>query len=86
MLTTAQKASILLRNGVVVPEGLASDRAGQWSTAVDELFDDYVASRAERSLREAEEARQLEPAQSPGRDLLPAPPHHQLRIAPLFAW
>ncbi|RZL87491.1 MAG: hypothetical protein EOP82_26405 [Variovorax sp.] len=52
MLTTAQKASILLRNGVVVPE-LAAD-------AVNDLFDDYVASRAARSLQEAEEARQLD--------------------------
>jgi len=59
MLDTAQKALLLRRNGVPVPE-LPADGVARWHAAVDALFDQYVAQRAARSLQEAEEARELE--------------------------
>jgi hypothetical protein len=59
MLDTAHKASLLRRNGVAVPQ-LPAEGSEPWRAAVDALFDEYVALRASRSLREAEEARELE--------------------------
>ncbi|VTU15329.1 hypothetical protein H6CHR_00194 [Variovorax sp. PBL-H6] len=59
MLDTAYKASLLRRNGVAIPE-LSAEGTGPWRAAVDALFDEYVAVRARRSLREAEEAHELE--------------------------
>ncbi|PZQ77863.1 MAG: hypothetical protein DI563_02160 [Variovorax paradoxus] len=66
MLSSFQKADILARAGVNVPmaspavnhdDGPApSDR---WLQEIDNLFAGYVARRAARSLREAEEARTL---------------------------
>ena len=59
MLSTVHKADLLRRYGVAVPEPSA-DGMGAWSMAIDAVFDAYVAQRAEKSLREAEEARELE--------------------------
>lgn len=59
MLSTAHKANLLRRYGIAIPEPSA-DGTGPWSVAIDALFDAYVAQRAEKSLREAEEARELE--------------------------
>jgi len=74
MLTTDQKETILRRAGVAVPafpSPRASDQqqqqqadgpknaAEQWARTIDTLFVEYSAARAARSLREAEETRQL---------------------------
>lgn len=58
MLTTLQKADILRKSGVDVPA--CADAAVEWSSRVDSLFVDYVAARAAKSLRDAEEVRQLD--------------------------
>ena len=68
MLSTTQKANILKKAGVQVPEMPTSDAATagglhttrEWATAVENLYVSYVAARAAKSLREAEEARQLD--------------------------
>ena len=62
MLTTAQKAAILQKTGAAVPEAAAdatAEAASEWSATVNMLFVSYVAARAAKSLRDAEEARQL---------------------------
>ena len=58
MLTTAQKAEILRKSGCPVP--VAGDRPQAWDRAIDALFVEYVAARAAKSLRDAEDARQLD--------------------------
>lgn len=62
MLTTAHKAAILQKTGVAVPALPAGigEALREWSAAVDSLFVSYVAARAAKSLRDAEELRQLE--------------------------
>jgi hypothetical protein len=71
MLTTVQKAGILLRSGVAVPAlptavefdgSIASaeaDAMQEWTVLVENLFISYAAARAAKSLRDAEEARQI---------------------------
>lgn len=58
MLTTVQKADILRKSGLDVPA--CPEAAEAWSVRVDALFVDYVAARAAKSLRDAEEVRQLD--------------------------
>lgn len=58
MLTTVQKADILRKSGVEIPA--CPEVTRDWARRVDALFVDYVAARAAKSLRDAEEARQLE--------------------------
>lgn len=75
MLTIAQKADILQKTGIAVPaapapspltavqEGPATTETSamvRWTAAVEALFVSYVAARAAKSLRDAEERRQLE--------------------------
>jgi hypothetical protein len=71
MLTTVQKAKILGQAGFEVParpaEAVPPDSApGQdtplqrWIKAVEILYSGYAAARAAKSLRDAEEARQLD--------------------------
>jgi hypothetical protein len=71
MLTTVQKANILGKAGFDVPacpvDAAAADPlCGQdtalqrWIKAVEILYATYAAARAAKSLREAEEARQLD--------------------------
>lgn len=68
MLTPAQKATILGKAGFQIPaspaptraEAADQDAAAQdWIKAVETLYVSYVAARAAKSLRDAEEARQL---------------------------
>ncbi|WP_076997532.1 hypothetical protein [Variovorax sp. KK3] len=59
MLDTVSKAGVLRRNGINVPAPSAQNTQA-WQSAVDALFDVYVVQRAARSLREAEEAYELE--------------------------
>lgn len=66
MLTSFQKAEILARSGAAVPapapathEGGGPSTSDKWQREIDNLFAGYVARRAARSLREAEEARTL---------------------------
>lgn len=74
MLTIAQKADILQKTGIAVPAAPAPSplpdvQDGQttaepsamarWTAAVEALFVSYVAARAAKSLRDAEERRQL---------------------------
>ena len=63
MLTTSHKASILRKAGVAVPaQPIDADMhvAGTgWANAIETLYVAYVAARAAKSLRDAEEARQL---------------------------
>lgn len=68
MLTTAHKANILRRAGVAVPPAamtflLTQEQRAQamqqWESTIDNLFVEYAAARAAKSLRDAEEARQL---------------------------
>jgi hypothetical protein len=63
MLTTSHKASILRKAGVAVPaQPVDADMhaAGSgWAKAIETLYVAYVAARAAKSLRDAEEARQL---------------------------
>jgi hypothetical protein len=58
MLTTVQKADILRKSGVDVPA--CPEVTSEWTHQVDALFVDYVAARAAKSLRDAEEVRQLD--------------------------
>jgi hypothetical protein len=58
MLTTVQKADILRKSGVDLPA--CPEAANAWTSRVDALFVDYVAARAAKSLRDAEEVRQLD--------------------------
>lgn len=58
MLTTVQKADILRKSGLDIPACPESSAA--WVGRVDALFVDYVAARAAKSLRDAEELRQLD--------------------------
>lgn len=58
MLTTVQKADILRKSGLAIPA--CPEAAGDWTGRVDALFVDYVAARAAKSLRDAEEVRQLD--------------------------
>jgi len=63
MLDTTQKANILRRTGVDVPsppqaaEGIA---LAAWTATIERLFVGYAAARAAKSLRDAEEVRQLD--------------------------
>ena len=72
MLTTDQKETILRRAGIAVPvfpSSRATDQqqqadgeqnaAQRWARTIDTLFVEYSAARAARSLRDAEETRQL---------------------------
>lgn len=68
MLTTAHKANILRRAGITVPpastsfllnEGERAEALHRWESTIDNLFVDYAAARAAKSLRDAEEQRQL---------------------------
>ncbi|OUM02212.1 hypothetical protein [Variovorax sp. JS1663] len=59
MLDTVSKVDILRRNGIVVPARPAPETEA-WKAAVDALFDLYVVQRAAHSLRQAEEACDLE--------------------------
>ncbi|MGJ7486465.1 hypothetical protein ACSFA2_14470 [Variovorax sp. LT2P21] len=58
MLTTVQKADILRKSGLDIPA--CPEAAREWAGRVDALFVDYVAARAAKSLRDAEEVRQLD--------------------------
>lgn len=58
MLTTIQKADILRKSGLAIPA--CPEAASEWTRRVDALFVDYVAARAAKSLRDAEEIRQLD--------------------------
>ncbi len=70
MLTPFLKAEILRKTGFVVPAVPAQAEDGdavgdnhgfmQWVAAVEAMFVTYVAARAAKSLRDAEEARQLD--------------------------
>ncbi|MEJ8854416.1 hypothetical protein WKW79_07545 [Variovorax robiniae] len=74
MLTVAQKANILRKAGIPVPPGPdehplengASSTAEPaltaeaWAATVNVVFVTYAAARAAKSLRDAEEARQLQ--------------------------
>jgi hypothetical protein len=73
MLTTSQKANILRKAGLQVPAAPTSvsedashpadelhKLAKEWSTTVENLYVTYAAARAAKSLRDAEEARQLD--------------------------
>lgn len=64
MLSTLQKAEILMRAGIAVPALPHASPGGEeipsrWRQEVDNLYAAYVAARAARSLREAEETRTL---------------------------
>ena len=74
MLTTTQKADILQKTGIAVPAAPAPcplpdvqesaaaaepSAMARWTAAVEALFVSYVAARAAKSLRDAEERRQL---------------------------
>lgn len=64
MLSTIQKADILVRVGIAVPamppSALDSEHISpRWRQEVENLFTGYVADRAARSLRESEAARTL---------------------------
>ena len=74
MLTVAQKANILRKAGIPVPPGPDEEphesgasptaepalTAEAWATTVNVVFVTYAAARAAKSLRDAEEARQLQ--------------------------
>jgi hypothetical protein len=64
MLSTEHKANILRKAGYAVPSVPGSaDSIYQtpqcWGKAIDTLYVSYAASRAAKSLRDAEEARML---------------------------
>ncbi|WP_432727704.1 hypothetical protein [Variovorax sp. W6] len=64
MLSTEHKANILRKAGYAVPArpGNADSTyqtAQCWAKAIDTLYVTYAASRAAKSLRDAEEARML---------------------------
>jgi hypothetical protein len=74
MLTVAQKANILRKAGIPVPPGPDEPLPGMgasstaepalsadaWAATVNVAFVTYAAARAAKSLRDAEEARQLQ--------------------------
>lgn len=69
MLNTEHKANILRKAGYTVPAQPGTpdsiyQTAQCWSKAVDTLYVSYSASRAAKSLRDAEEARMLAMLQS----------------------
>lgn len=66
MLTSEQKADILRKTGFTVPDAPTASSADaepatvqQWRAQIESMFVTYVAARAAKSLRDAEEARQL---------------------------
>ncbi|MDN6884887.1 hypothetical protein QMO14_14885 [Variovorax sp. CAN2819] len=64
MLSTEHKANILRKAGYAVPAGPGKadsiyQTAQCWAKAVDTIYVTYAASRAAKSLRDAEEARML---------------------------
>ncbi|BEP40309.1 hypothetical protein ABL849_26860 [Variovorax sp. 375MFSha3.1] len=64
MLSTEHKANILRKAGYTVPAGPGNPNspyqtAQCWAKAIDTLYVTYAASRAAKSLRDAEEARML---------------------------
>ncbi len=64
MLSTDHKANILRKAGYAVPAKPGSadsiyQTAQCWEKAIDTLYVSYSASRAAKSLRDAEEARML---------------------------
>ena len=59
-----QQGAALQRNALQADAGTAADPVAQWATAIDTLFVQYSAERAARSLREAEQARQLDALRS----------------------
>lgn len=68
MLSTAHKADILRKAGVQIPappadvsSGDALKAAGShWARSVETLYVAYAAARAAKSLRDAEEIRQMD--------------------------
>jgi hypothetical protein len=62
MLSIQQKANILKKAGQAVPALPADTSAAQteWARTVENLYVAYAAARAAKSLRESEEARQLD--------------------------
>lgn len=63
MLDATQKANILRRTGVDVPSPPQADDGlalAAWTAAIERLFVNYAAARAAKSLRDAEEVRQLD--------------------------
>lgn len=64
MLSTLQKAEILVRAGITVPALPPAVAGGteiplRWRREVDNLYAEYAAARAARSLRESENAQTL---------------------------
>ncbi|MDM0039955.1 hypothetical protein QTH89_08960 [Variovorax sp. J22G21] len=63
MLTTSHKAIILRKAGIEVPavppDADLQTAASSWARAVENLYVAYAAARAAKSLRDAEEVRQL---------------------------
>lgn len=76
MLTLDQKETILRRAGVVVPDfppAVPNDMAAvrreaieQWGRTIETLYVEYVARRAAKSLRDAEDQRQLSAIRAAG--------------------
>lgn len=68
MLTIFQKATILSKAGFEVPACPAEDASASavsqkmhdWAKAIETLYVSYVAARAAKSLRDAEESRQTD--------------------------
>lgn len=71
MLTIFQKATILSKAGFEVPAcpaeddsaasaGAVSQKMHDWAKAIETLYVSYVAARAAKSLRDAEESRQTD--------------------------
>ena len=68
MLTIFQRAAILSKAGFEVPAcpaedasaGTVSQKMHDWAKAIETLYVSYVAARAAKSLRDAEESRQTD--------------------------
>ncbi|RZL62978.1 MAG: hypothetical protein EOP81_14525 [Variovorax sp.] len=67
MLTTEQKAVILRKTGFTVPDAptagggdAEATATQQWGAQIESMFVTYVAARAAKSLRDAEETRQMQ--------------------------
>jgi len=68
MLTIFQKATILSKAGFEVPAcpavdtstSAVSQKMQEWGKAIETMYVTYVAARAARSLRDAEESRQTD--------------------------
>ncbi|WGT63285.1 hypothetical protein [Variovorax paradoxus] len=71
MLTIFQKATILSKAGFEVPDCPAEDSSAtstnavsqkmhEWGKAIETMYVAYVAARAAKSLRDAEESRQTD--------------------------